>query len=73
MSGCRFCRHDRLLWFGCSNGLYPDLYESLKNARRFMSAARAFARHKPIIVLKAGRSEEGVEAAFLIPPPTGRQ
>lgn len=38
--------------------------ESLKNARRFMSAARAFARYKPIIVLKAGRSEEGVKAAF---------
>lgn len=38
--------------------------ESLQNARRFMSAARAFARHKPIIVLKAGRSEEGVKAAF---------
>lgn len=38
--------------------------ESLKNARHFMSAARAFARHKPIIVLKAGRSEEGVKAAF---------
>lgn len=38
--------------------------ESLQNARRFMSAARAFARYKPIIVLKAGRSEEGVKAAF---------
>ena len=38
--------------------------ESLNNARRFMSAARAFARYKPIIVLKAGRSEEGVKAAF---------
>ncbi len=38
--------------------------ESLTEARRFMSAARAFARHKPIIVLKAGRSKEGREAAL---------
>ena len=38
--------------------------ESLKEARRFMSAARAFARHKPIIVLKAGRSREGRKAAL---------
>ena len=29
--------------------------ESIKNARRFMTAARAFARTKPIIVYKAGR------------------
>jgi len=38
--------------------------ESLTEARRFMSAARAFARYKPIIVLKAGRSREGREAAL---------
>lgn len=37
--------------------------ESLSNARHFMSAARAFARHKPIIVLKAGKSTEGAKAA----------
>ena len=37
--------------------------ESLKNTRRFMSAARAFARYKPIIVLKAGKSTEGARAA----------
>lgn len=37
--------------------------ETIKEARRFMSAARAFARHKPIIVLKAGRSREGQRAA----------
>ena len=37
--------------------------ESLTNARKFMSAARAFARHKPIIVLKAGKSTEGAKAA----------
>lgn len=37
--------------------------ESLKDARRFMSAARAFSRNKPIIVLKAGKSQEGMLAA----------
>jgi len=37
--------------------------ESLANARKFLSAARAFARTKPIIVLKAGRSFEGAQAA----------
>lgn len=37
--------------------------ESLKNARRFMTAARAFARSKPIIVYKAGRFPESSEAA----------
>lgn len=38
--------------------------ESLVNARKFMSAARAFARSKPIIILKAGRSTEGGQAAL---------
>lgn len=38
--------------------------ESLVNARKFMSAARAFARSKPIIILKAGRSAEGGQAAL---------
>ena len=37
--------------------------ESLKDARHFMSAARAFSRQKPIIVLKSGRSEAGSIAA----------
>jgi len=37
--------------------------ESLRDARKFMSAARAFARSKPIIVLKAGKSDEGGRAA----------
>lgn len=35
--------------------------ESLDEARRFMSAARSFARRKPIIILKAGQSGEGAE------------
>ena len=38
--------------------------ESLKDARKFMSAARAFARSKPIIILKAGRSAEGGQATL---------
>jgi acetyltransferase len=38
--------------------------ESLKDPRRFMSSARAFARHKPIIVLKAGKSEAGAKASL---------
>ena len=31
--------------------------ESIEDSRAFMSAARAFARHKPIIALKSGRYE----------------
>lgn len=38
--------------------------ESLSNARKFMSAARAFARSKPVVVLKAGASAEGARAAL---------
>lgn len=38
--------------------------ETLQAARRFMSAARAFARFKPILVLKAGRSLAGSQIAF---------
>lgn len=38
--------------------------ESLAEARRFMSAARGFARSKPIIVLKSGKSKEGVAATL---------
>jgi len=38
--------------------------ESVKDARKFMSAARGFAKAKPIIVLKAGRFPESAEAAF---------
>lgn len=38
--------------------------ESLTDARKFLSAARAFSRSKPIILLKAGKSEEGAQAAM---------
>lgn len=38
--------------------------ENVGNARRFMSAARSFARNKPIIVLKPGRYSESAAAAL---------
>jgi acetyltransferase len=37
--------------------------ESVKAARKFMSAARAAARNKPVIIVKAGRAPEGAKAA----------
>ncbi|WP_431856756.1 GNAT family N-acetyltransferase [Azospirillum sp.] len=37
--------------------------ESINDARKFMSAARSAARQKPVIVIKAGRSEEAIQAA----------
>jgi acetyltransferase len=37
--------------------------EAVTHARKFMSAARAAARSKPVIVVKAGRSAEGARAA----------
>lgn len=37
--------------------------ESITEARRFMSAARAFTRRKPIIAYKAGRFSESAQAA----------
>jgi acetyltransferase len=37
--------------------------ESLTNAKKFMSAARAVSRIKPIIALKSGMSQAGAEAA----------
>ncbi|MCW3478939.1 bifunctional acetate--CoA ligase family protein/GNAT family N-acetyltransferase [Neisseriaceae bacterium JH1-16] len=37
--------------------------ESIRAARKFMSAARAAARNKPVVVVKAGRAPEGARAA----------
>ena len=37
--------------------------ESIEAPRKFMSAARAAARNKPVIVVKAGRSPHGQQAA----------
>jgi acetyltransferase len=38
--------------------------ESINNARKFTTAARAFARSKPILAYKAGRFPESAEVAF---------
>jgi acetyltransferase len=37
--------------------------ESIKDARKFMSAARAAARGKPVLVIKTGRHAQGAKAA----------
>jgi acetyltransferase len=37
--------------------------ESIRQRRNFMSAARAAARNKPVLVIKAGRRPEGAKAA----------
>lgn len=37
--------------------------ESVTSARKFMSAARAASRNKPVIIVKAGRVPEGAQAA----------
>lgn len=53
-------------YFGMDNTTSSILIymETLKDARKFMSAARAFARSKPIIILKAGKSAEGGKATL---------
>ena len=38
--------------------------ESIKDARKFMSAARAAARSKPVVVVKSGRHRQGAKAAM---------
>src|SRR5262249_44574632 len=38
--------------------------ESVKDARKFMSAARAAARAKPVLVVKSGRHAAGAKAAM---------
>jgi acetyltransferase len=38
--------------------------ESIKDARKFMSAARAAARAKPVLVIKTGRHAQGAKAAM---------
>ena len=57
--------HDLIDYFGQDKDTTSILIymESLKEARKFLSAARAFSRTKPIIVLKVGRSEAGAKAA----------
>ena len=38
--------------------------ESVRHARKFMSAARSAARGKPTLIVKAGRSRDAAKAAF---------
>jgi acetyltransferase len=56
---------DLIDYFGADSGTRSIvLYmESVGDARTFLSAARAVARTKPIIVVKAGRHEAGARAA----------
>ncbi len=56
--------HDLIDYFGKDPNTSSILIymETLKDARRFISAARAFSKTKPIVVLKSGRSEEGAKA-----------
>jgi acetyltransferase len=57
--------HDLIDYFGDDPHTSSILVymESLTEARKFMSAARAFSRQKPIVVLKVGRTEAGSHAA----------
>lgn len=58
--------HDLIDYFGADGrtACIVIYMETLTNARAFMSAARAFARSKPIIVLKPGKSKEGALTAL---------
>jgi acetyltransferase len=38
--------------------------ESIRDARKFISAARAASRNKPVLAIKSGRSREGARAAM---------
>ena len=57
--------HDLIDYFGHDPEVSSILIymESLTDARKFLSAARAFSKSKPIIVLKSGRSNYGAKAA----------
>src|SRR6478609_8276989 len=56
---------DLLDYFAVDRGTRAILLyiESIKDARKFMSAARAAARVKPVVVIKAGRHTQGAAAA----------
>ncbi len=58
--------HDLIDYFGSDPQTTSIVIymESLTDARSFLSAARAFSRNKPIIILKAGKSQEGAKAAM---------
>src|SRR5712691_5895042 len=56
---------DLLDFFALDRGTRAILLyiESINNARKFMSAARAAARIKPVVVVKSGRHAQGAKAA----------
>jgi len=56
---------DLLDYFALDGGTRAILLyvESIKDARKFMSAARAAARVKPVVVVKSGRMAQGAKAA----------
>jgi acetyltransferase len=57
---------DLLDWFALDPGTRAILLyiESVKEARKFMSAARAAARAKPVLIIKTGRHAAGAKAAM---------
>lgn len=57
---------DLLDWLAADSGTDAILLyaESVRQARKFMSAARSAARAKPTIVVKAGRVAQAAQAAF---------
>ena len=57
---------DLLDYFAMDRGTRAILLyiESTKDARKFMSAARAAARTKPVLVIKSGRNAQGAKAAL---------
>jgi len=57
---------DLLDWLAADPGTDAILLyaESVRQARKFMSAARSAARAKPTIIVKAGRVREAAHAAF---------
>jgi Acyl-CoA synthetase (NDP forming) len=60
------CRSRDLLDFFALDGATRAILlyvESINNARKFMSAARAAARIKPVVVVKSGRHAQGAKAA----------
>ena len=57
---------DLLDFFAMDRGTRAILLyiESVRDARKFMSAARAAARAKPVLVIKSGRHAQGARAAL---------
>jgi acetyltransferase len=57
---------DLLDYFALDHGTRAILLyiESIRDARKFMSAARAAARVKPVLVVKSGRHAQGAKAAL---------